>query len=98
MLKKILGFIALGLCAFQTQAQDDLIKQSKYDPHALFSPLFYTSGGTISRAATGEPNAGYWQNKADYVINASLNDETNQVSGTVTITYRNNSPHALPFL
>lgn len=98
MLKKILGFIALGLCAFQTQAQDDLIKQSKYDPHALFSPLFYTSGGTISRAATGEPNAGYWQNKADYVINASLNDETNQISGTVTITYRNNSPHALPFL
>ena len=98
MIKKILGFIALGLCAFQTQAQDDLIKQSKYDPHALFSPLFYTSGGTISRAATGEPNAGYWQNKADYVINASLNDETNQVSGTVTITYRNNSPHALPFL
>lgn len=98
MLKKILGFIALGLCAFQTQAQDDLIKQSKYDPHALFSPLFYTSGGTISRAATGEPNVGYWQNKADYVINASLNDETNQVSGSVTITYRNNSPHALPFL
>jgi len=98
MLKKILGFIALGLCAFQTQAQDDLIKQSKYDPHALFSPLFYTSGGTISRAATGEPNAGYWQNKADYVINASLNDETNQISGSVTITYRNNSPHALPFL
>lgn len=98
MIKKILGFIALGLCAFQTQAQDDLIKQSKYDPHALFSPLFYTSGGTISRAATGEPNAGYWQNKADYVINASLNDETNQISGTVTITYRNNSPHALPFL
>ncbi|HNA01576.1 MAG TPA: M1 family metallopeptidase [Ferruginibacter sp.] len=98
MLKKILGFIALGLCAFQTQAQDDLIKQSKYDPHALFSPLFYTSGGTISRAATGEPNVGYWQNKADYVINASLNDETNQISGSVTITYRNNSPHALPFL
>ena len=98
MLKKIIGFIALGLCAFQTQAQDDLIKQSKYDPHALFSPLFYTSGGTISRAATGEPNAGYWQNKADYVINASLNDETNQISGSVTITYRNNSPHALPFL
>ncbi len=98
MIKKILGFIALGLCAFQTQAQDDLIKQSKYDPHALFSPLFYTSGGTISRAATGEPNAGYWQNKADYVINASLNDETNQISGSVTITYRNNSPHALPFL
>ncbi|MFN8305273.1 MAG: M1 family metallopeptidase [Ferruginibacter sp.] len=98
MIKKILGFLAFSLCAVQLQAQDDLVKQSKYDPHALFSPLFYTSGGTISRAATGEPNAGYWQNKADYVISASLNDETNQISGTVTITYRNNSPHALPFL
>ncbi|MEP6712731.1 MAG: M1 family metallopeptidase [Ferruginibacter sp.] len=71
---------------------------SKYDPHALFSPLFYPSGGTISRAATGEPNIGYWQNRADYQINVSLNDITNEIKGSVTISYKNNSPHALPFL
>ncbi|MDB5278615.1 MAG: peptidase [Ferruginibacter sp.] len=71
---------------------------SAYDPHALFSPLFYPNGETITRAASGEPNVGYWQNRADYKISASLNELTHQVSGTVTITYKNNSPHDLPFL
>ena len=98
MIKNIFSFLTLSISVISLQAQDDLIKQSKYDPHALFGPVFYRGGGTISRAATGEPNVGYWQNKADYQISASLNDETNQISGTVTITYKNNSPHALPFL
>lgn len=98
MIKNIFSFLTLSISVISSQAQDDLIKQSNYDPHALFGPVFYKSGGTISRAATGEPNVGYWQNKADYQIAASLNDETNQVSGTVTITYKNNSPHTLPFL
>ncbi|MDN3657596.1 M1 family metallopeptidase [Ferruginibacter paludis] len=71
---------------------------SAYDPHALFSPLFYPNGETITRAASGEPNVGYWQNRADYKISASLNEVAHQVSGTVTITYKNNSPHDLPFL
>ena len=98
MIKKVFSVLALSISIGSLQAQDDLIKQSKYDPHALFSPLFYPNGTSITRAATGEPNVGYWQNKADYQISVSLNDETNQVSGTVTITYKNNSPHALPFL
>lgn len=71
---------------------------SAYDPHALFSPIFYTGGETITRAANGEPNVGYWQNRADYQISATLNEVTHQVSGTVTIAYKNNSPHDLPFL
>ncbi len=85
----------LSLSAF---AQDEDKNVSKYDPHALFSPLFYPVGGTISRAATGEPNIGYWQNKADYEITANLNDVTNEISCSVVITYRNNSPHAMPYL
>ena len=71
---------------------------SNYDAHALFTPLFYANGETITRSATGEPNVGYWQNRADYNITASLNDVSHQVTGSVTITYKNNSPHALPFL
>ncbi|MBP6432024.1 MAG: M1 family metallopeptidase [Ferruginibacter sp.] len=71
---------------------------SSYNPHALFSPLFYNSGGTPTRAATGEPGTAYWQNKADYTINASLNDVANEIKASVIITYTNNSPFALPFL
>jgi len=98
MSKKIFSFIFLFITAVSAVAQEDLIKQSKYDPHILFSPVFYPSGGTISRAATGEPNIGYWQNKADYQITASLNDVSNEITASVTITYKNNSPHALNFL
>lgn len=79
-------------------AQQSTPVESYYDPHALFAPNFYPSGETITRAATGEPNAGYWQNKADYQITASLNEVTHDITGSVIITYKNNSPHALPFL
>ena len=98
MTKKIFPVLIFLISASAVFAQDEKSSQSKYDPHALFSPRFYPGGGTISRAATGEPNVGYWQNKADYQINAALNDETNEIKGSVTITYKNNSPHALPFL
>ena len=98
MQKVFLLFTCLFTLSVQLFSQNEENIVTKYNPHNLFSPLFYPSGGTISRAATGEPNVGYWQNKADYQITASLNDVTNQISGSVIITYKNNSPHALPFL
>ncbi len=72
-------------------------KNAAYDPHALFSPLFYPSG-TATRGVDGSPNTSYWQNRADYQINVSLDENTNQISGSVIITYKNNSPYSLPFL
>ena len=79
-------------------AQNNVQVTSAYDPHSLFSPMFYPAGESNTRAATGEPNLNYWQNRADYKINVSLNDITHEISGTVIITYKNNSPLALPFL
>ncbi|MGB4843145.1 MAG: M1 family metallopeptidase [Ferruginibacter sp.] len=98
MTKKICSFFLLIISVITVNAQESNKIESRYDPYALFAPNFYPSAGTISRAATGEPNIGYWQNKADYQINISLNDVSNEISGSVTITYKNNSPHALPFL
>ena len=98
MTRKLLSVSYLLFLSLSVFAQDEDKSGSKYDPHALFSPFFYPVGGTISRAATGEPNIGYWQNKADYEIAATLNDVTNEISGSVTITYKNNSPHILPYL
>lgn len=90
-------FLIISFNSVSNAQQTDSVP-SVYDPHVLFSPVFYPVGGTISRAATGEPNIGYWQNKADYQIRASLNEETHEIIGDVTISYKNNSPHALPFL
>jgi len=76
-------------------AQNDTLK---YDPHLLFSPSFYPTTVNEYRAATGEPGPKYWQNKASYQIAASLDDVKDEITGSVTISYTNNSPLALPFL
>ena len=98
MTKHFFNVFVLIITATSGFAQDEISVQSKYNPYALFAPNFYPSGGTISRAATGEPNVGYWQNKADYQLNVTLNDVSNEIKGSVIITYKNNSPHTLPFL
>ncbi|MEX8548931.1 MAG: M1 family metallopeptidase [Mucilaginibacter sp.] len=81
-----------------SRAQLMPIAISKYDQHKVFDPLFYTDKGNQFRTAGGAPTARYWQNRADYQINVSLDTVKNQVSGSTIITYTNNSPDALPFL
>jgi hypothetical protein len=99
MQRKAIFFSAILLCvSMSLMAQDTSKTISIYDPHLLFGPNFYPVGGTITRSADGTPNIGYWQNRADYNIAATLNDATNEITGSVTITYKNNSPHVLPYL
>src|ERR1700733_2502237 len=101
MLKKLSVLVlslSISLLATAQINEDSIDVISKYDPHTLFSPSFYPVGETITRSADGQPNKGYWQNRADYSITASLNDSTNLITGSVTITYKNNSPHPLSFL
>lgn len=50
---------------------------------------------TGTRAATGAPGPEYWQQGCDYHIEASLDEDTNRITGRETITYTNNSPDAL---
>ncbi len=98
MNKKIYTLLVLTIALGTANAQEETKIVSSYNPYSLFSPNFYPANNSTTRSATGEPNIGYWQNKADYQINATLNDITNQIYGSVTITYKNNSPHTLPFL
>lgn len=50
------------------------------------------------RAADGSPGHDYWQQKADYKIKVSLDDKTQNIKGSETITYHNNSPSDLQYL
>jgi predicted secreted protein len=50
------------------------------------------------RTAAGEPGPEYWQQRVDYVIDISLDDEKQQLRGREDITYHNQSPHALRYL
>lgn len=50
------------------------------------------------RTASGAPGARYWQQRADYVINVEVDDNTQVLKGSETITYHNNAPEALKYL
>jgi hypothetical protein len=50
------------------------------------------------RSADGTPGPAYWQNRADYKINASMDDQQHSIKGDVLITYTNNSPQSLSFV
>lgn len=96
LIQKTLLYVVFFAFSLSATAQEE--PAGNYDPHAAFSPLFYTQNGNEFRSASGYPGAKYWQNKADYNISATLDDQKNTVSGTVTITYKNNSPDQLPYL
>jgi len=56
------------------------------------------SDPNLYRSASGAPGPKYWQQRADYEINATLNDDKQRLDGTETITYFNNSPDPLTYL
>ncbi len=48
-----------------------------------------------TRTADGIPGPNYWQNRADYFIDATVNVEESKISGSCKIIYYNNSPDTL---
>jgi hypothetical protein len=73
-------------------------QESKYNHKEAFNPQFYPYPGNDYRSAGGEPGAKYWQNRADYKINCTLDTAKHTVSGDVEISYTNNSPDNLKFI
>jgi len=64
---------------------------SPFRPLALPAP-------NEQRTGSGRPGPRYWQQRADYRIDAALDPATNELRGRETIHYVNNSPTALPYL
>jgi hypothetical protein len=50
------------------------------------------------RAASGAPGHRYWQQRADYVIDVSIDEKARQLTGRERVTYHNHSPDALAYL
>lgn len=90
---KLVGSVGFFLISILTFAQEDKKWQGKFEQlgQALPTPNEYRSG-------SGAPGPMYWQQQADYVIQAELNDETQHLTGSETITYHNNSPDVLKYL
>lgn len=67
--------------------------QGKFEQldHLLPTPNSYRTG-------SGAPGEEYWQQKADYEIKVTLDDENQKITGSEKITYFNQSPHNLKYL
>jgi hypothetical protein len=50
------------------------------------------------RAASGAPGHGYWQQRADYDIDVTLDEPNTSIIGSEWVTYINNSPDKLTYL
>lgn len=86
-------YIFIFLFAFTLSGQPQSQWKGKFEQlgEVLPTPNSYRTG-------SGAPGANYWQQRADYVISVEVNDATQLLTGTETITYHNNAPEALRFL
>ncbi|WP_423148893.1 M1 family metallopeptidase [Rubrolithibacter danxiaensis] len=100
---KLYASVMLALIISESSAQQNSSGTSaqvtsRYNYNDAFGPMFYTKNGNEYRTASGQPGPKYWQNKADYKLDVKLDEATNRVTGSVILTYTNNSPEELPFL
>lgn len=93
MLRPTLLFAALALAA---SAQPYATKPLPSDKFRQLEEILPTPGPY--RTASGAPGHAYWQQRADYVIDAELDDATRSLSGRARITYHNLSPDPLGYL
>lgn len=96
MHKNLLFFIAFTFC---TNAFSQYIN----NPGSNHGNKFEQLGTGISdpnmyRSASGAPGPAYWQQRADYEINAELDEKNLRLNGAETVTYYNNSPDPLSYL
>jgi hypothetical protein len=63
----------------------------------IFSPIPLPPPSPV-RSADGAPGAGYWQQRADYSLKATLDTAAKRLTGTEQIRYTNHSPDSLRFV
>jgi len=67
------------------------------DPFATTNRIDWP-GPNRYRSSNGAPGPDYWQQRADYTIVATLDTGTTELTGSVQIRYRNNSPDTLRYV
>ncbi len=83
---------------FFFQSMGIFAQSSGYVPHKAFDPMFDAQSATVYRSADGQPGPGYWSNRTNYQIDATLDTVQKSIAGNETITYVNNSPDKLAYL
>ncbi len=89
-MNKLFGFLFL-LVSISLSAQNTNQSKFKQLYEELPTPNMYRTGG-------GAPGSFYYQQKADYKMEITLDDATQKINGEEVISYTNNSPDALEYL
>ena len=87
----LIACVALSTC-FPTSGADD----KPVDRFRQLDEIWPTPNNL--RRPSGAPGKDYWQQRADYVIDVTLDDAKQTLTGTEKITYFNNSPDGLDYL
>ncbi len=78
---------------------DGAIKQTKGDFEDKFRQLEEVlPTPNVYRNAAGEPGHQYWQQKVDYDIDVTLDEEKRRIDASEEIVYHNNAPDTLKYL
>ena len=86
--------ILLGLII----ATGQLFAQENYNYNKFKQLKEELATPTVYRTASGAPGHKYYQQKASYNIDVTIDDEKQKITGKETITYKNNSPDKLEYL
>jgi hypothetical protein len=93
-MKKTVTLLLFGLVAgFVLNAQNPNLNYNKFKQLKEEWPT-----PNVYRTASGAPGHEYYQQKADYKMDIRIDDETQRLYGSETITYYNNSPDVLTYL
>ena len=93
------AFLLVATLTLSAVASADAIRQTKGDYYDAFRQLDVDlPTPNVYRTASGAPGSQYWQQRADYKISATLDEETRRVSASETINYTNNSPDSLRYI
>ncbi|GAB4183816.1 MAG: M1 family metallopeptidase [Wenzhouxiangellaceae bacterium] len=92
------GALLIGLLGSAVKLQAAALEGegSGAEAFAQLGELLPTPGDV--RTAQGAPGPRYWQQRADYQISVTLDDQRQRLQGSVTIDYHNRSPYALNYL
>jgi predicted secreted protein len=97
--KKLITSALLISLTLAATVQATAIKQTKGDFEDKFRQLDEVlPTPNVYRNAAGEPGENYWQQRVDYKIKVSLDEEKRRITGHEEITYHNNSPYRLKYL
>ena len=89
-------FLVISMAWLSAQELPNAKYGGRPDPFYPLDSWWATAGE--QRLASGAPGPEYWQQRADYDIDVTLDDSRQRITGRETIQYHNLSPHSLRYV